>query len=91
MAKETPPVCTLVVFRGNVELARDTRPAYQVGKRLSMWAAANHRKLDQMAASVYRAGQPETYATRAELTHPNGDVDRFQMINGRSLYLLNES
>lgn len=80
--------CTLVVFRGSNELARATRPAYQSGKRISMWAAANQRKLDQMAASVYQAGKPDTYATRAEITNPNGHVDRFDIVNGVSQYIL---
>lgn len=82
--------CTLVLYRGSVELARSTRPAYQVGKSISAWAAANHRKLDQMAAEIYRAGQPDTYATRAELTHPSGRIDRFEMVSGKSRYLMPE-
>jgi hypothetical protein len=82
------PMITLVIYHGDTELARAERPAYQVGKRISVWAAANHRKLDQMAAEVYRAGQPDTYATRAEITSPNGSVDRFNMVNGRSVYIM---
>jgi hypothetical protein len=77
---------TCVVFRGPVELARETRQGFRVGKRLSVWAAGNQRAIDKLAANVYVADDPATHATRAVIIDDASEkeTDRFTIVAGLS-------